>query len=321
MGNKKTPLRFVVAVLAVFVLMSMFVGCGKPTATDENVVDTDPAHKSSATIESMTKDNILNSVDKGRSEEPENLPGKGLTVLPSTLEVHVMNLPGTPVLIKDQYFAILYGASDVQNATKVSTYLTEQEIKGLKYFLIPSTNPTTFSGALPVLVEHKPFLIGELRAGDPSGYLAELKENANQNRFVFERQVAGKIWYENGTRFEVLYPSGNDTEESGNTPTLVLEVRKNDVSFLITGEINSQIEKTLIERGKLLEVDYLIATNGAIEGSMSKDFIKALNPKVVIVGVSDSEPVGIDAETIEVVGTDTLKIITNGTEHRVITNK
>lgn len=172
-----------------------------------------------------------------------------------------------------------------------------------------------------MLVEHKPFLIGELRAGDPSGYLAELKENANQNRFVFERQVAGKIWYENGTRFEVLYPSGNDTEESGNTPTLVLEVRKNDVSFLITGEINSQIEKTLIERGKLLEVDYLIATNGAIEGSMSKDFIKALNPKVVIVGVSDSEPVGIDAETIEVVGTDTLKIITNGTEHRVITNK
>lgn len=157
MGNKKTPLRFVVAVLAVFVLMSMFVGCGKPTATDENVVDTDPAHKSSATIESMTKDNILNSVDKGRSEEPENLPGKGLTVLPSTLEVHVMNLPGTPVLIKDQYFAILYGASDVQNATKVSTYLTEQEIKGLKYFLIPSTNPTTFSGALRCLLNTNRF--------------------------------------------------------------------------------------------------------------------------------------------------------------------
>lgn len=319
MGKMKNLGKILVSALVVLMFVFVSTGCGGTTPSDDT--SSDPTHKATATIESMTKDNILNKTESGRAPEPEFVAGKGLTELPSTLEVHVMNLPGTPVLIKDQYFAVLLGASNVQNATKVSTYLTDQGVKGLKYFLIPSTNPVTFSGALPLLVEHKPFLIGELRAGDPSGYVAELYENAKENGFVFERQTAGKIWYENGTRFEVLFPTSDDVNLSSDDITLVLEVRKNDVSFLITGDINSQIEETLIERGKLLDVDYVIATNGAIEGSMSEEFIEALSPEVVIVGVSNSEPVEMDVETFEIVGTDTLRIITNGTEHRVITKK
>ncbi len=281
-------------VICILVLSFLTVSCGK----DETSVTKNPGEKTvgdytykepevkavdeTPTIESQLASNEVD--ETGRAEvDTRYVPGKGAVSIPSTLKVHLLDLPGNPVLIHDKTFAILYGASNSENGQEVANYLKQEEVEGLKYMLIPSNDPESFGGIPTVLSEI------------PTGYLcgfgyrsgADIRNlyiEATKNKAFREDKSAGAIWYENGTEFEILYPMSSDLTDDPTDSTMVLRFQKGNISFLVTGDISEKAERKMLERRKLRPTDILIATNGAPEGSMSEDFLKILDPKEIIVG-------------------------------------
>ena len=105
-----------------------------------------------------------------------------------------------------------------------------------------------------------------------------------------ERQ-ASDWFYKNLTQItyfnftEVLVKSDlnifNNVED--NDKSLVHFTKINNLSFLFTGDISSEVEENIIRNYDLIETDILKLANHGSKTSSSKNFIKQLNPKLSII--------------------------------------
>lgn len=228
--------------------------------------------------------------ERNDPEQSDNqfYPGKGGDSDNSTLTFRLFDLPGSPLLIRDKKQAILFGTSDEKNADKLVEFLKGEKIERLEYVFVPSSDFATFTGISKILEKMKVGFLGKL---------TESFEETRVSKLAFEKvvmpftQLAGAKFESNGVVFEFLYPQSNDFS-SGVTKdqTCVILISKGSFSFLITGDIGEKAEKKLIERGKLKKVNGLICTNGAIEGSCSREFMDIVDPDYVIIGNRGKNP-------------------------------
>lgn len=228
--------------------------------------------------------------ERNNPEQSDNefYPGKGGESDNSTLTFRIFDLPGSPLLIRDKKQAILFGASDEKNADKLVEFLKGEKIEKLEYVFVPSSDFATFTGISKILEKMKVEFLGKLMESFEETRVSELALKKIVMPFT---QRAGAKFESNGVTFEFLYPMSSDFASGmPKDQTCVILISKGDFTFLITGDIGKEAEKKLIERGKLRKVNGLICTNGAIEGSCSKEFMEIVDPDYVIIGNRGKNP-------------------------------
>lgn len=94
--------------------------------------------------------------------------------------------------------------------------------------------------------------------------------------------LAGQVWWWDGVKFEVLYPYfGNSL--TGNNSSCVLKVTASQHAVLLTGDIEKNAEKQLLEtNSQKLAADLLVAPHHGSKTSSTEDFIRAVHPCMVL---------------------------------------
>lgn len=287
--------------LIAFVMMVLLAGCG----ATEKVVQEKKDNK-------YDPYNPVQNYNPNLSEEVkpnQNLiPGKGSETFESQTNIEVLALPGSPVLITDKYFNVLYGSSDKTGAKKIIDILKQKKIEYLNYVIVPSANPETISGMSELLGKVRVEFLDILSSSD-SADLRNVSKIAADNSIVTQPVMAGSKWAINGVEFDILYPMTIDMSYNDTTArTCVVRIEKDGVSAILTGDINETICKKLIERGKLAPSTYVVATNGAPANSITKEFLDIVKPEKVIVGMRTVDAGGFRVETQSVKKSGTVVI-------------
>lgn len=234
----------------------------------------------------------IKNYDPSKEEKPVEknnnlIPGEGLETFDTITTVKVLDLPGSPVLVTDKYFNLLFGASDAKSTPKIADILKKEKITSLDYVILATSSPSEIAGAL-ALVNAKVNVgtYGLIRGIETDTYKSMLQA-FNDKMIMFEYENAGGKWQINGCTFEILYPMSSDVANNEYAlKTCVMRLERDGVSVILTGQITEEIEKKLLERGKIKPSTYVVATNGAPRGSLSDEFINAVKPEKVIIGYS-----------------------------------
>lgn len=89
-------------------------------------------------------------------------------------------------------------------------------------------------------------------------------------------------WIAGGVRFQFLHPAP-DTAWEGNNASCVLEVTTGNHKILLTGDIETPVEATLLEKSLTGPVNTVIVPHHGSRTSSSPDFIDRLRPELAIV--------------------------------------
>jgi competence protein ComEC len=110
--------------------------------------------------------------------------------------------------------------------------------------------------------------------------------------------IAGKSWQWDGVTFSLLHPNAND-QGSENNLSCVLKVSTVDKSVLLTGDIEAQTERLLIERyGENLASTLIVVPHHGSKTSSSNAFIHAVNPEIVLFPVGYRNHYGFPKDDI-----------------------
>ncbi|EDY86652.1 DNA internalization-related competence protein ComEC/Rec2 [gamma proteobacterium HTCC5015] len=134
--------------------------------------------------------------------------------------------------------------------------------------LIVSHGDSDHSGAL------KPFLEGVAVSAVYSGEVERL------GAARMKRCRAGQRWQWDGVHFEVLWPNPERFARAGNNRSCVLRVQSPQGVSLITGDIESTVERQLLQQYPQLQADLLLVPHHGSESSSSERWVEAIRPRV-----------------------------------------
>jgi competence protein ComEC len=165
----------------------------------------------------------------------------------------------------------------------------------------------------------------------PAAWVARwssLEEGAGRNLVA----AAGlRVTVEDGLALEVLYPPAAGCPawaEGDNDCGLVLRLSYGQATFLLTGDAEEPVERSLLIRGALASVWLLkVAHHGSAHGT-SEGLLRVALPRLAVISVGDNRyghPAPDVLERLATSGTDvfrtdqsgTVEIVTDGVTYRV----
>ena len=133
-----------------------------------------------------------------------------------------------------------------------------------------------------------------------------------------DRCLAGRRWESAGTRFEILHP-GEATPPEGNNSSCVLRVSVGDHGLLLTGDIEAESERELVQGEALLDSDIVVVPHHGSLTSSSAPFTAAVRPDFAVVSAGFQNRWGLPklriVERWQAVGAEVLNTATDGAIH------
>ncbi|MDJ0873522.1 MAG: DNA internalization-related competence protein ComEC/Rec2 [Gammaproteobacteria bacterium] len=108
---------------------------------------------------------------------------------------------------------------------------------------------------------------------------------------------AGLEWIVDDVRFRILHP-GSAAGASGNDASCVLLVSTGAHSILLTGDIEADAERELLERGLPGAVDVVVVPHHGSATSSSASFVDATSPQVAVVSAGYGNRWGFPSEAV-----------------------
>ncbi|MBV1915949.1 MAG: DNA internalization-related competence protein ComEC/Rec2 [Pseudomonadales bacterium] len=229
---------------------------------------------------------------------PKGMPGRWLGILcflplliPSSagldrseLEMAILDVgQGLSVSIRTANHSLLYDTGprfspqfDAGSAVVVP-FLRKQGTGTLDLLLLSHADNDHVGGASSVL---DTISVDRLLLGSRNKQIHEL-----QSSFPVQTTAcsAGTSWQWDGVQFDLLYPFEQGARRENNN-SCVLMVKSPGVSILFTGDIESSVEKELVEKyGSQLKADILIAPHHGSNTSSTRRFIESVSPAQVII--------------------------------------
>ncbi|SES93379.1 Metal-dependent hydrolase, beta-lactamase superfamily II [Oceanobacillus limi] len=278
--------------------------------------------KEDETATEETADNNSNSSNATTEKANETL---------ADLNVHYIDVgQADATLLQFEDFHILYDTGDWRG-NEVVNYLTSQNVSTIDLVIV-SHPDADHVGQLENVV--RAFDVGEVwMSGNESSsktFRSAVEAVLNSDADYHEPQM-GETFEMGNMDIEVVYPetiSGQTNEES-----LSVRFTYGDVSFLFTGDADTDAEKYMVNAGVNLDADILQLGHHGSNTSSDPTFIETVSPSVAIysAGIDNSyghphaEVISLfQGKGIDLYGTDvhgTIIVETDGKDYHVKTNK
>ncbi|MFO7761499.1 MAG: DNA internalization-related competence protein ComEC/Rec2 [Desulfobia sp.] len=169
----------------------------------------------------------------------------------------------------------------------IAPYLWEQRINKINQLTISHLDSDHYNG-LPFIVQH--FRPDKIWLNDPdpggSATINSLLEVAQQKESALEVPEQGEILI-TSRQTSILKNIAGLHLGSGfpedNNRSLILRLTTNGYSFLFPGDIEKKAERQLLDKGRDVEADVLLAPHHGSIGSSSEDFVKAVSPDCTVI--------------------------------------
>lgn len=200
------------------------------------------------------------------------LPGSGPVLKMTVLDVG----QGLSVMLQTRRHLVLYdagprwwGADTDAAAAVVLPALARAGLQTVDVFVLSHTD-TDHAGAYPTLAHAMP----------PNHIYWPTARAAPAHA---EPCRSGVSWRLDGVEFRFLHPAGEPPGRSRNDGSCVLQVRAAQTALLLTGDIESGAERSLLKRwGAALRSDIIVVPHHGSDSSSHARFVSALAPKVAI---------------------------------------
>lgn len=218
------------------------------------------------------KDSISNSI-----KEPSN------EVISSNLEVYFLDVgQADSILISNKDHHILIDAGNNEDGPLLVNYIKELGIS--KFDLVVGTHPhEDHIGGLDNIIDN--FDIDNIYLPDVITTTKTFEEVidsiSNKNIEITIPKVNDTLSLGDIT-IEVI--SSNSNQDNLNDSSLVLKLTYGSNSFLFTGDISSEVEKTIIDKN--IDVDVLKVSHHGSSSSTSTNFLKKVTPSYAIISVA-----------------------------------
>ena len=241
-----------------------------------------------------------------------------IVIIPKSLKIYFIDVnQGDSTLIvtpKNKTILIDGGGSenfDVGKNTLIP-YLLDRKIKKLDYIIITHFDLDHVGGLLKVMEELKVQTVILSKQGEDSTNFQKLKKIVQQKNINVSVVGAGtgslgepiRIHIEKDLYFEILWPDNSKliSENVLNNNSIVCKLNYNKFSMLFTGDIEEiaeqQILQTYKNNIKVLNSTVLKVAHHGSKTSSIQEFLKAVNPKVALIGVGENNKFGHPNEEV-----------------------
>lgn len=114
----------------------------------------------------------------------------------------------------------------------------------------------------------------------------ELSETLRLYDIPIEYASPGDSFSIGGAKLEVISPL--KTYKASNDNSVVIRLDYGEFSALFTGDISKKVEKDILESGRNIDCDLLLAAHHGSGGSSSEEFLEAVSPEYAVIEVEES---------------------------------
>jgi DNA internalization-related competence protein ComEC/Rec2 len=219
------------------------------------------------------------------------------TVTSGQLLVHIIDVgQGDAILIQGpsgENMLIDGGERSTETTEQLIRYLRAKGVK--KIHVLVATHPhSDHIGGLPTVM--KTFPIGAVYdSGKPatSNIYATFLNVVEEKKIPYYLARRGKkIKFADGLDLQVLNPTGDVDGENVNNASIVLRLTYGKISFLLTGDAESEVENELVKGGYNVQADILKVGHHGSDSSTSAAFLDKVKPTYALISVGEGNSYG-----------------------------
>lgn len=213
------------------------------------------------------------------------------------MRVHFIDVgQADAILVECDGENMLVDGGDGSDSSLIYSYLKERKIRRIKYVI--NTHPhEDHVGGLPGALNYATAERGfsSYSSYDSAAFSDYLRYLAMQN-VQLEVLEAGESLALGGATVRVLGPVERDNEVNNNS--LVLELRYGEVCFLLTGDVEEEAERRLLEAGLVPDCQVLKVAHHGSDSSSGHRFLRAAAPEHAVISVGKDNGYGHPSERV-----------------------
>ena len=202
----------------------------------------------------------------------------------SETRIHLINVgQGDSILIENNNFNILIDSGPNSAKDTLISYLKKYKIKKLDY-LIASHPHEDHIGSMDDIVNNfyiEEFIMPKVLSTDKnfSNLVNALKSKGLTIRNINDDL---KIQLSEDNYIDFLW-TGDISDDNLNNHSIVIKYINKNTSFLITGDMEEEVENILLASKKSLESTVLKVAHHGSKTSSSKGFLSKVNPRIAVI--------------------------------------
>ena len=205
----------------------------------------------------------------------------------------LITFPNGKTLLVDTGGVSLTGAFDIGDRV-LGPALRARGITRLDYLAITHGDPDHIGGAASLVRDFRPTEIWYGTYVNNHQSSMTLQGLATRTRSTWRWLVAGDRMEIGGVEVRVHHPGPVDWQRQKvrNDDSLVLELRYEQVSTVLTGDVGREVEQALMPSLDLLPIVVLKSAHHGSATSSADDFVQLLKPRVVLISCGRANPYG-----------------------------